>query len=95
MGDNCHIGAGSVVLRDVPENSTVVGGPAHVIFRNGRRVVTTDPKRINDPLSEALAAVVSGVKTLRDTACRLQGRAGWQGEHGDKLQRLIEIEYQI
>src|ERR1700686_2599875 len=61
VGRNCRIGAGSVVLRNVPENSTVVGVPAHIIFRNGERVVITDPKQINDPLSEALAAVAAEV----------------------------------
>lgn len=95
VGDNCRIGAGSVVLRDVPDNSTVVGVPGHIIFRNGQRVVITDPKQINDPLSEALAAVASEVKTLRDAVCQLQGRSAWQAEGSDVLQRVIEIEYQI
>ena len=46
-------------LRDVPDNSTVVGVPGHIVFRDGKRVVITDPKQINDPLSEALAAVAN------------------------------------
>ena len=74
IGDNCRIGAGSVVLRDVPADSTVVGVPGHIVFRNGKRVVITDPKQINDPLSEALAAVATEVKTLREQVSRLEGR---------------------
>lgn len=65
IGENCRIGAGSVVLRDVPENSTVVGVPGHVILRNGKRVVITDPKQISDPLSDALADLVLQVQELR------------------------------
>src|SRR6202020_1372289 len=61
VGKNCRIGAGSVVLRSVPPDSTVVGVPGHIIFREGKRVVITDPKQINDPLSEALAAVATEV----------------------------------
>lgn len=95
VGDNCRVGANSVVLRDVPENSTVVGVPAHIIFRNGERVVITDPKLINDPLSEALAAVANEVKTLREDVRKLQGHDAWQPEADDKLQSVIEIEYQI
>ena len=49
VGENCRIGAGSVVLRNVPADSTVVGVPGHIVFREGKRVVITDPKQINDP----------------------------------------------
>lgn len=31
IGDNCVIGAGSIVTRDVPPNSIVAGNPAKVI----------------------------------------------------------------
>jgi serine O-acetyltransferase len=97
IGENCRIGAGSVVLRDVPDNSTVVGVPGHIVLREGKRVVITDPKQINDPLSEALSAVANEVKMLKDEVCRLQGRqpspAPTNGT--DKLQQAIEMDYQI
>ena len=34
IGDKCIIGAGSVVTKDIPENSTAVGNPARVIKQN-------------------------------------------------------------
>ena len=40
VGDNARIGAGSVVLSEVPPNSTVVGVPGRVVRQNGRRVET-------------------------------------------------------
>jgi serine O-acetyltransferase len=92
IGDNCRIGAGSVVLRDVPSDSTVVGVPGHIIFRNGKRVVITDPKQINDPLSEALAAVATEVKILREKVSQLEGREHVESE---SLEAAIEIDYQI
>src|SRR5271167_4121396 len=95
IGENCRIGAGSVVLRDVPADSTVVGVPGHIIFRNGKRVVITDPKQINDPLSEALAAVATEVKILREQVCRLEGREHVPAEGGDSLDLAIEMDYQI
>jgi len=95
IGENSRIGAGSVVLRDVPDNSTVVGVPGHIVFREGRRVVITDPKQINDPLSEALAAVANEVKKLREDVRRLQGQEAVPGDGVDKLQQVIEIDYQI
>jgi serine O-acetyltransferase len=96
VGANCRIGAGSVVLRSVPENSTVVGVPGHIIFRNGERVVITDPKQINDPLSEALAAVATEVNRLRERVQQLEGSGLASEPLSASLQRIIEdIDYQI
>lgn len=96
IGKNCRIGAGSVVLRNVPENSTVVGVPAHIIFREGKRVVITDPKQINDPLSEALASVANEVDKLRERVRQLEGSDHKGEARSESLQRIMEdIDYQI
>ena len=96
IGRNCRIGAGSVVLRSVPENSTVVGVPGHIIFRDGERVVITDPKQINDPLSEALAAVATEVNELRDRVQTLEGAEVANEPLSASMQRIMEdIDYQI
>jgi len=96
VGRNCRIGAGSVVLRNVPENSTVVGVPAHIIFRNGERVVITDPKQINDPLSEALAAVAAEVNKLRERVQNIEGAGVASEPLSASMQRIMEdIDYQI
>jgi serine O-acetyltransferase len=95
VGDNCRVGAGSVVLRDVPNDSTIVGVPGHVILRQGKRVVITDPKQINDPLSEALSAVASQVKDLKERLQKLEGTEPADSRAADELQAIIEIDYQI
>ena len=96
VGRNCRIGAGSVVLRNVPENSTVVGVPGHIIFREGKRVVITDPKQINDPLSEALASVVTEVNNLRERVQQLEGSEAKGQPLSESLQRIMEgVDYQI
>lgn len=66
VGENSRVGAGSVVLSDVPPNSTVVGVPAHIVYRNGERVLLTDPHDIKDPLSDALIALASRVEQLEE-----------------------------
>ena len=64
VGENSRVGAGSVVLSDVPPNSTVVGVPAHIVYRNGLRVLITDPHDVKDPLSDALIALSARVNEL-------------------------------
>lgn len=95
IGDNSRVGAGSVVLRDVPDNSTIVGVPGHLVFRSGKRVVIVDPKQISDPLSEALAAVAAQVKDLKLRVQRLEGGEPANGNGSDALQAIIELDYQI
>ena len=96
VGKNCRIGAGSVVLRNVPENSTVVGVPGHIVFREGKRVVITDPKQINDPLSEALAAVAAEVEKLRARVGKLEGAEEAMEPFSAALQHIMEdLDYQI
>ena len=96
IGKNCRIGAGSVVLRNVPDNSTVVGVPAHIIFRDGKRVVIIDPKQINDPLSEALAAVANEVDKLRARIHALEGSEDKSQTLSRSLQHIMEdLDYQI
>ena len=69
IGENSRVGAGSVVLSDVPPNSTVVGVPAHIVYRNGQRVLITDPHDVKDPLSDALIALSARVAELEKCLC--------------------------
>ena len=42
IGDNARIGAGSVVLRNLPANCTAVGVPAEVVRINNKAVIPAD-----------------------------------------------------
>ena len=74
VGENSRVGAGSVVLTDVPPNSTVVGVPAHIVYHNGQRVLITDPHDVKDPLSDALIALSTRVEELEE---RLGAHETW------------------
>jgi serine O-acetyltransferase len=73
IGERARVGAGSVVLRDVPPDSTVVGVPAHIVYQAGKRVLITDPRDINDPLSDILIALGDELTALKTRVERLDG----------------------
>ena len=50
VGAHSKIGAGSVVLKDVPPYSTVVGVPGRVVKQDGRRVADMDQVLLPDPI---------------------------------------------
>ncbi|MDE7395404.1 MAG: serine O-acetyltransferase [Clostridiales bacterium] len=66
VGKNARIGAGSIVLKEVPPNATVVGVPGKVVRIGGERVDDLD-QSLPDPTSdeiEKLAARVSALEEL-------------------------------
>lgn len=54
VGDNVKIGAGSVVLKEVPPDSTVVGVPGRVVKREGTGVVDLEHNKLPDPVAEII-----------------------------------------
>ncbi|PKM79667.1 MAG: serine O-acetyltransferase [Firmicutes bacterium HGW-Firmicutes-14] len=48
IGDNAKIGAGSVVLQDVPSNTTVVGIPGKIVIRDGINIADVEVDSIID-----------------------------------------------
>lgn len=59
IGENSKIGAGSVVLEEVPPNCTVVGVPGRIVKRDNQKVPRIDMDQINlpDPVKEDLTAL--------------------------------------
>ena len=67
IGAGSRIGAGSVVVREVPENSVVVGVPGRVTFRDGRRVdgeIDLNQVDLPDPLARAVEQLMDRIQSL-------------------------------
>lgn len=64
VGDNSNIAAGSVVLSEIPENSTAVGSPARVVRQNGKRVDRLDHVHIPDPVAQQLCVMNMKIERL-------------------------------
>ena len=67
VGDNARIAAGSVVLREVPPDSTAVGVPAQIVRIHGEQVHYADEVDqidVHDPMGEKLEALSSRLELL-------------------------------
>ena len=85
IGENSKIGAGSVVLEEVPPNSTVVGVPGHVIKRRDTSIPreTLDQTDLPDPVQEDITLLkkentelTSRLLMLEDEVKRLKKQDG-------------------
>lgn len=63
VGKNAKIGAGSIVLKEVPANATVVGVPGRVVKLNGIRVDDLD-QNLPDPVTDELNRLSSRIDEL-------------------------------
>jgi serine O-acetyltransferase len=75
VGHGAKIGANSVVINDVPPNSTVVGNPGHPVRVEGRRPEGPDADWIHlpDPIAEALQGLASRIGALEQSLAKLSG----------------------
>jgi serine O-acetyltransferase len=66
VGHGSKIGANSVVIHDVPPNSTVVGVPGHPVRVEGRRAEGPDADWIHlpDPIADAIKSLASRISAL-------------------------------
>jgi serine O-acetyltransferase len=90
VGDGAKIGANTVVVEDVPANSTVVGNPGHPVRVEGRRIQGPDADWIHlpDPIAEAIKALSARIAEVEQRLAELDGgtsRAG--GGEGEMRSR--------
>jgi len=67
IGDNSRIGAGSVVVREVPPNSVVVGVPGRITHKDGQRVteeIDLNQTDLPDPVARAIEQLLERIRTL-------------------------------
>ena len=76
VGPGAKVGANSVVVSDVPANSTVVGNPGHPVRVDGRRVEGPDADWIHlpDPVADAIKALSERISRLEERLAELDGR---------------------
>lgn len=76
IGHGAKIGANSVVIHDVPPNSTVVGNPGHPVRIDGERLPEgpdTDWIHLPDPVADALSELATRLRKLERELAELRG----------------------
>ncbi|HET8537935.1 MAG TPA: serine O-acetyltransferase EpsC [Solirubrobacteraceae bacterium] len=82
IGHGAKIGANSVVIHDVPANSTVVGNPGHPVRVDGRRPEGPDADWVHlpDPVADALKGLSARIGAMEKAVAELSGVETEQGE---------------
>ncbi|MBI4572756.1 MAG: serine O-acetyltransferase [candidate division NC10 bacterium] len=77
VGDNSRIGSGSVVVKEVPPNSVVVGVPGRVTHRDGKKVdhgIDLNMTDLPDPVARAIQSLMERVGELERALEEMKGR---------------------
>ena len=76
IGERSKIGANSVVIHDVPANSTVVGNPGHPVRVDGKRPTGPDADwaHLPDPVADAIRGLANRLGELEELVVELTGR---------------------
>ncbi|MSS62664.1 serine O-acetyltransferase EpsC [Velocimicrobium porci] len=82
VGKNSKIGAGSVVLTEVPPNSTVVGVPGRVVKRDNVRIPTEEMDQVHLP-----DPVLNDISNLREENQKLREELKYLSKEVEKLKK--------
>lgn len=76
VGDNSKIGSGSVVLKEVPPNCTVVGVPGRVVVKDNKKVekdcIDLDQVKLPDPIMDQINCLMKRILELENKIVELE-----------------------
>ena len=88
VGENSRVGANSVVVKEVPPNSTVVGIPGRIVIKEGKKVddeVDLDHQVMPDPVAKAFNCLMEHVNLLHR---RLDGLTEREDQDQQQFEQL-------
>lgn len=76
VGHDTRIGAGSVLLRSVPSDCTVVGVPGRVVYQAGERIDALAHGQVPDPVTDVIRNLIQRVEDLESELQQRQVKNG-------------------
>lgn len=95
IGNNVRIGAGSVVLREVPSDCTVVGVPGRILYRSGEPVEPLDHGRLPDSEAMAIRALVDRIDALENELSQVRADQQADRQAQPRFEQLQLERYRI
>ena len=72
IGDGTRIGSGSVVLKSIPANSTVVGVPGRTVEELKKRKIDLEWGKLPDPVADALKIITKSQEELEERIKKIE-----------------------
>jgi len=80
IGDNVRVGAGSVVIKSVPPNCTVVGVPAKIVQRTGTTEIDLHHEELPDPVVNAFIDLCHSLSEMEYRLEQIEKQLGMKHE---------------
>ncbi len=97
LGDNSRVGAGSVLLQDIPANSTAVGVPARIgVGFSATELQALEHNKLPDPIADAIRFVMQENEKLEERLKRVESKEGIKtiiDEYLAEKKKEIETEF--
>jgi serine O-acetyltransferase len=86
--DNVRVASGSIVLKDVPANSIVVGVPGRVIYRDGQKVEKVQGD-VPDIEAEAIKSLNDNLRRMEQELCDLRSKLKQQKQEISRMRTQL------
>lgn len=91
VGDRAKIGAGSVVVKSVPPDSTVVGIPGRIVEEHHEALLNLEHGRLPDPVAEAVRFVLREQDKVEERLKKLEDLSGLAAPEDELVEMRREV----